>query len=163
MAEAYASGAPLLVVELEAQVARAALGDDVVEERAEAVDRGGDVAGRDLLRPGLGRSGDLVRRLVLGDDLALFTGADDRIVQHVAGLLEHARDQRVELGQRLGRILGELILERLHLALPFVSCEPWVLHASLMRGTAQLQTRRPLASHRLREGAPCWVRRARAR
>ena len=49
----------------------AALGNEEVEDQAEAVDRGGDVAGRDVVGAAFDRAGDLVRRDVFGDDLAL--------------------------------------------------------------------------------------------
>jgi hypothetical protein len=63
-----------------------------------------------------------------------------RIAQVVAGLLEHARDEVVELGERLGRILAELLLERLHLAHPRVLVEPWFEHRLLVcAGAANLK------------------------
>src|SRR5207253_7913418 len=43
------------------QLAGRAAGDDVVEDRAEAVDRRGDVAGRQVVRPTFDRLGDLMR------------------------------------------------------------------------------------------------------
>src|SRR5207244_3426432 len=44
------------------------------------------------------------------------------------GLLEHAVDEHVELGQRVDGIVVDRLLERLPRALPLVPVEPWFVH-----------------------------------
>ena len=68
---------------VEVRVHVAALGDEEVEDQAQAVDRSGDVAGRDVVGAAFDRLADLVRGQVLGNDLALVAGAHHRIVEFV--------------------------------------------------------------------------------
>ena len=103
--EAYASGSPESVMSASATER---LDDEIVEDRAIAVDRGGDVARRELVGAALVRLLDLARGEELGDDLALLALADDRIVDVVARLLEHPRDEIVELGERARRVVVEV-------------------------------------------------------
>ena len=112
----------------------------MVEHCAVTVDGGGDVAHRDIGGIPLRRLDDLVRREVLGDDLALLALADHGVGQLVAALLEHPRDEPVELGQCLGRIGAEIVLERLPLALPLVPVESGFVHGRVLRGRHRLQT-----------------------
>src|SRR5581483_5565686 len=103
--------------------------DDVLVDGPVAVDRRADVPRRQPLGPTLERLGDLVRGVVLGDDLGVL---DLRLAQHPA-------DELIELGQRLVRALGELLLERTHLRFPLLPVEPG-LHACVLRCTAAVQT-----------------------
>src|SRR5437764_1092869 len=80
--------------------------DEVVEDRPEAADRGAHVSRRDVVRAALHRLRDLVRREVLGDHLALVALERYRVAQVVARLLEHARDERVELRRRGVPVFG---------------------------------------------------------
>jgi len=119
-------------------------GDDVVEDRAITVDRGRHVAGRDAVGVVLDRLLDLAGGEELAHDLAIVAFERDGIVEVIATLDEHAPDELVEVRQRLLRVLGELLLDRAHLAFPLVPVEPG-LHACVLHGTEDRQTRVTIA------------------
>jgi phosphoribosylamine---glycine ligase len=123
----------------------AALDDEVVEERAIALDRGGDVAWVDLLVVV-----DLTRDLVSGEelrnDVAIVTLAHDRIVDGVPASLEHLVDEPVDLRERLGRRRLEILLELLPLALPLVLVQSRLEHPLL--GSAFQRAFKPVGTAR---------------
>src|SRR5437763_3566138 len=96
-------------------LARRAHRNDVLEDGPVAVERGRDVTRRDLVGPALDRPRELARSEELAHDLALVPLERNRIVEVVPGLLEHPRDERVELRQRLRRILAQPLFEGLQL------------------------------------------------
>src|SRR3954470_5835107 len=100
--------------ECDVGVDRGAIGDDVVVDGAIAVDRRRDVTGRDLIRSTLGCLRDLPRREGLGHDIPLLALPRYRAAEVVSRLLEHAQDEAVELGERLGGVIAHVVLEPLH-------------------------------------------------
>jgi len=55
--------------------------------------------------------------------------------------LEHARDEVVQLEERIARIVPEALLQVAPLALPFMSVEPGLLHAWVVPRVSDCETR----------------------
>ena len=71
----------------------------------------------------------------------------DRVADCKAARLEHPADEVVELRQRLGRRVGDLLLERLPFALPVVTIEPRLQHRPLPARAASLSNPPTLPDH----------------
>jgi phosphoribosylamine--glycine ligase len=112
--------------------------EDGLPKRAQVLDRSGDIAGVDI-RALLVAVSDLPRRLVRRLELRVLRS--HRLVAHLDA--EKLFDLVARFDERIGRILGESLLELRPASLPFVQVEPWVshTHALLMRGAATRQTR----------------------
>src|SRR5205814_6007637 len=123
------------------------------------VHRVGDVtrvdvfAGSDHLRDPA-RLGELAYRLGLGLGLPVL------LAERHAARFEHARDEVVELEQRVAGIVAEALFEIAPLALPLVPVETWFLHETVVPRAGE--ARNP-AVDSPRAGAPRRFGRARAR
>ena len=98
-----------------------------------------DVAGVDVLARSDERR-DPPRIRECANDLRFGLGLPVELAERHAAGFEHARDEVVELEERIARVVSEAVLEVAPLALPFVSVEAGLLHTWVVPRARDRQT-----------------------